>query len=162
MALLEETAVADGHRHTTQDTPFDDLSCHIGFRLRLAQEAVFRTFAHETNDPDLKPRVFSALSVIAQYPGISQSDLGTHIGRDKSTVTPLIAELIASGHVARQQGASDRRSFHLMLTQAGHELLARQRRSASRHEARIAAAIGTPEAKAEFMRTLDRLIAVFG
>ncbi len=144
------------------DAPFDELSGLIGFRLRLAQEAVFRAFADETNDPDLKPRVFSALSVIAQHPGISQSDLGAHIGRDKSTVTPLIAELIASGHVLRTQGAADRRSFHLTLTPEGQALLCRQRQSASRHEARIEAAIGTVEAKAEFMRTLDRLIAVFG
>ncbi len=162
MALLEETAVGDGHRKTTQDAPFDDVSSHVVFRLRLAHEAVFRAFAHETNDPELKPRVFSALGVIAQYPGISQSDLGAHIGRDKSTVTPLIAELIASGHVAREQDASDRRSFHLTLTPLGRELLSRQQQSARRHEARIEAAIGTPEAKAEFMRTLDRLIAVFG
>lgn len=162
MAHDDAAVAGDTPDPVPQDTPFDEVSSHVVFRLRLAHEAVFRAFAQETNDPDLKPRVFSALSVIAQYPGISQSDLGAHIGRDKSTVTPLIAELIASGHVAREQGSSDRRSFHLTLTSLGHDLLHRQRQSARRHEARIAAAIGTSEAKAEFMRSLDRLIAVFG
>lgn len=162
MAQHDEAATVDAHPKAAQDDPFDDVSGHVVFRLRLAHEVVFRAFAQETSDPDLKPRVFSALSVIAQFPGISQSDLGTHIGRDKSTVTPLISELIASGHVAREQGASDRRSFHLTLTPLGHALLSRQQQSARRHEARIEAAIGTPDAKAEFMRTLDRLIAVFG
>lgn len=161
MAHPDGAEAIDTLHPTPQDTPFDEVSSHVVFRLRLAHDAVFRAFAHETSDPDLKPRVFSALSVIAQYPGISQSDLGAHIGRDKSTVTPLIAVLIASGHVARQQGAADRRSFQLTLTPLGHELLSRHRESAGRHEARIEAAIGTAEAKAEFMRTLDRLIAVF-
>jgi DNA-binding MarR family transcriptional regulator len=163
MAATDGAQAAEMHERAHPPTAqFDELNGFIGFKLRLAQECVFRAFASATDDPDLKPRVFSALCVIAQFPGISQSDLGAHVGRDKSTITPMIADLIAGGFVQREHAVADRRSFHLNLTAKGRALLDRQWRAARHHEARLDAALGSPDARAEFMRNLERLIAVFG
>lgn len=168
MAATEVARSQEPHDQTTDGgvldatTQFDDLRGFIGFKLRIAQECVFRGFADAVDNPDLRPRVFAALCVIAQFPGISQSDLGFHVGRDKSTITPMIADLIAGGQVRREQDAADRRSFHLFLTPVGRALLDRQWAAAHAHEARIDAAVGGPEAKAAFIEQLDRLIHEFG
>ena len=132
----------------------------VGFKLRLAQECVFKSFAQAVNDPTLKPRRFTALCFIAQHPGMSQADLGTLVGRDKSTITPMISDLILSGHVRREQTATDRRSFRLYLTQSGEELLQKQWRIACQHEATVEDLIGR-EQKATFLAQLDKLIAAF-
>jgi DNA-binding MarR family transcriptional regulator len=138
-----------------------DLDSFIGFKLRVAQECVFRAFAQAVNDPNLKPRRFTALCFIARYPGMSQSDLGTMVGRDKSTITPMISDLIVSGHVRREHTAADRRSFRLYLTPQGESLLAQQWAIAEAHEARIDRVLG-PSEKQQFLDQLDRLITEFG
>jgi DNA-binding MarR family transcriptional regulator len=138
-----------------------DFDGFIGFKLRVAQECVFRAFAQAVNDPTLKPRRFTALCFIARYPGMSQSDLGAMVGRDKSTITPMISDLIVSGHVRREQTAADRRSFRLYLTPKGEELLAQQWVIAREQEARIDSVIG-PSEKQHFLDQLDRLVAAFG
>jgi DNA-binding MarR family transcriptional regulator len=140
---------------------YTELDGFIGFKLRLAQECVFKAFAEAVNDPMLKPRRFTALCFIAQHPGLSQADLGTLVGRDKSTITPMISDLIASDHVRREQTATDRRSFRLYLTPKGEDLLAQQWRIARLHESDVDAVLGRDQ-KAAFVAQLDKLIAAFG
>jgi len=132
----------------------------VGFKLRLAQECVFRAFAQAVDDPALKPGRFTALCFIAQNPGISQSDLGQLIGRDKSTITPMIADLIVTGHVRREQTKTDRRSFRLFLTQEGEAVLNQQWVIARNHAAKVDAILGAAE-KPQFLAQLNRLIAAF-
>lgn len=76
-----------------------ELGSFVGFNLRIAQEASFRTFARESGQPQLRPGRFAAMMVIRQNPGISPVELSRLIARDKSSVTPLIQDLERRGLV---------------------------------------------------------------
>jgi len=53
---------------------------------------------------------------------VAMKDLAKAIRRDKSTITPLIKKLIASGYVEKISSSHDQRSSLVRLTQKGEEL----------------------------------------
>jgi DNA-binding MarR family transcriptional regulator len=114
----------------------------IGFHLRLAQDASFRTFAKHAGEPHLKPGRFAAMVVIHNNPGITQSALGRTISRDKSTVTPLIQDLQRRGFVRRRPSVTDRRSMTLHLTRSGEAMLQKLLLHARAHDRRLDAIVG--------------------
>jgi DNA-binding MarR family transcriptional regulator len=130
----------------------DDL---VGFHLRQAQDASFRSFARLADQHGLKPGRFSAMMIIRLNPGISQVALARAIARDKSTVTPLIREFIEQGFVTRRQSKVDRRSFTLTLTPAGEAILRDLERHAAAHDRAIDTLLG--KQKAELVRLLKKI-----
>ena len=128
----------------------------IGFQLRAAQEMAFAAFARRVGDAGLKPGRYSMLGVIRENPGLSQTALGAAVGRDKSTLTPALAELERLGLVRRDRGV-DRRSYALTLTPAGEAALATLSAHAALHE-RALDRIADPGRDA-FLETLRRLVA---
>lgn len=62
---------------------------------------------------------FAAVQTLAQYPGISQRDLGERAALDKSTAADIIARLARRGWIARQNDPLDRRLRRLTLTTTG-------------------------------------------
>jgi len=137
-----------------------DLDNDIGFHLRVAQDASFRAFARESGQHDLKPGRFTALTVIARNPGVSQAALGQTIARDKSSITPLIQDLLRLGLIERRSSANDRRRVELRLTAAGEKHLERLQRFASEHDAKLDAIVGTR--KAEFLDILRKIANEIG
>lgn len=133
------------------------LQDYVGFHLRLAQNAAFHAFVRRIGRLDLGPGRFAFLSLIGENPGISQTALGRANGRDKSTLTPVLDDLVRRGLVRRERLARDRRSYSLSLTGAGEEMLAELTRHAEEHEAVIDRLIGSEE-KTAFLDALRRLI----
>lgn len=127
----------------------------IGFNLRLAQDASFRTFARHTGEAHLKPGRFAALMVIHNNPGLTQMDLGRAIARDKSSVTPLIQELQRHGLVERRQSKTDRRRVTLKLTRAGEKATRMLLGHAMEHDRKLDAIVG--DRKAEFIALLKKI-----
>lgn len=128
---------------------------YIGFHLRIAQDASFRAFAHNTGRKDIKPGRFAALAVIDKNPGISQGALGRAIGRDKSTITPLVQYLHEHRLIDRKPRPGDRRSITLFLTPSGKSLLTRLVRHAREHDRKLDAIVG--DQKVEFIAILKRI-----
>ncbi len=123
----------------------------LGYRLRLAQQAVFRDFAESVHG--LSPGRVGLLVTIDANPGLTQSRLAEIASRDRSTMVGVLDQLEARGLIERRRGA-DRRSNGLWLTRAGRALLARALREIARHERRIAAHLTAAE-----RRQLLRLLA---
>lgn len=132
-----------------------ELNDFIGFHLRLAQDASFRAFARQTGHPELKPGRFAAMMVIRNTPDISQVALSRAIARDKSSVTPMIQELLRRGLVTRRPSPIDRRSMMLRLTPAGEALVGELLVHARRHDGTLDEIVGAR--KAEFITILRRL-----
>lgn len=95
----------------------------IGFRLRRVQNQLSRDFAAATAHHGLRSGLFSALSLIASNPGISQSELSREVGLDKSVTVTIVDELERSGWAVRTRSESDRRRHELHVTAAGEAKL---------------------------------------
>ena len=149
-------------REPTADSPDEEANIRlgglanlIGFHLRLAQDASFRSFARHTGVRDLKPGRFAAMTVIQNNPGITQADLGRSIARDKSSVTPLIQDLEKQGLVKRHRSPTDRRSMALSLTPAGEARLRRLLTHAMEHDEKLDRIVGAH--KPQFIRLLKKI-----
>ncbi|VVB43264.1 hypothetical protein RHAL1_00636 [Beijerinckiaceae bacterium RH AL1] len=140
----------------SHDVQIGYLSDFIGFHLRLAQDASYRTFARHSEKDLIKPGRFAALAIIHLNPGISQSALGRAIARDKSTVSPLIKDLQKNGFISRKPSAHDRRSVTLSLTKKGERTLDRLRVRADEHEAELDRLVGA--SKPRLMSLLAKII----
>ena len=70
----------------------------------------------------LAPSHGAILHHLFQNDVVVMKDLALAIRRDKSTVTPLIGKLIASGYVEKISNSKDQRSSLVRLTKKGEEL----------------------------------------
>ena len=134
----------------------------IGFNLRMAQEASFLAFARQSRSvAGTRPGRFAMLTLINENPGISQTALGRAAGRDKSTLTPVLNDLVRRGWIRRERNRDDRRTYLLTLTPRGKKKLTELNACARRHERNLDRIIG-PDERARFLATLRRIAAEIG
>ena len=135
---------------------YGPLAHWIGFNLRMAQDASFQAFSRLSQEIGVRPGRFATLTLIGQNPGISQTALSRANSRDKSTLTPLLADLVRRGLVRRTRTRTDRRTYRLALTREGERLLGELTACAREHEKKLDAVIGARE-RTQFLRTLRKL-----
>jgi DNA-binding MarR family transcriptional regulator len=133
----------------------------IGFNLRIAQDASFQNFSHRSKEVGVRPGRFATLTLIGRNPGITQTALSRANSRDKSTLTPLLADLVRRGLIRRTRALNDQRTYRLSLTTAGAKLLDQLTACAREHERALDAVIGARE-RTQFLRILKRLAQQLG
>lgn len=136
--------------------PLDDI---VGYLLRRAQIAVFEDFGRRFEALDLTPAQFSTLVVIAETPGLRQSDVAAALGVQPPNFVALINEMERRGLVERLRSGEDRRAYALRLSKAGAALLGRARDAQAEQEQAIRTLIGEPERR-RLMQTLRRLSGI--
>jgi DNA-binding MarR family transcriptional regulator len=129
------------------------LSELLGYRLRLAQQAVFRDFARAI--PEASPGRAGILLLIEANPGVTQSRLAQAVGLDRSTLVGVLHVLEARALVERRRG-EDRRTNGLWLTRTGQALVASLKRRIRTHERRVAARLSAAE-RAQLLALLEKL-----
>jgi len=127
----------------------------LGYRLRLAQQAVFRDFADSVSD--LSPGRTGMLLLVDANPGVTQSRLAHAVGLDRSTMVGVVDTLEDRGLIERRRG-EDRRTNGLWLTRSGRTLVARLKRRIEVHERRVAARLSAGE-RAQLLVLLEKLSA---
>jgi len=137
---------------------FGPLAGWVGFNLRMAQEAAFQAFSRRSHDIGESPGRFATLMLIGRNPGISQTELSLANGRDKSSLTPVVEDLVRRGLVERKRMDLDRRAYRLSLTAAGQKTLASMVRAARRHERVLDGIIGARD-RVRFLDVLKRIAA---
>jgi DNA-binding MarR family transcriptional regulator len=137
---------------------FGPLAGWIGFNLRMAQETSFHAFSRRSREIGESPGRFATLTLIGRNPGISQTELSHANGRDKSSVTPVVEDLVRRGLVERRRVRSDRRAYRLNLTPAGRKTLVDLMRCARRHERNLDRLIGRGE-RTRFLAILKKIAA---
>ncbi|HEX6530744.1 MAG TPA: MarR family transcriptional regulator [Burkholderiales bacterium] len=125
----------------------------LGYRLRLAQQAVFRDFGATVSD--LPPGRVGILLLIEANPGVTQSRLAHTVGLDRSTLVGVLHALQARELLERRRG-EDRRTNGLWLTRSGRTLVAGLKRRIRAHERRVAAAL-TAEERDQLLALLEKL-----
>ena len=137
---------------------FGPLAHWVGFNLRMAQESAFQAFSHLSQEIGESPGRFATLTLIARNPGISQTELSFANGRDKSSLTPVVEDLVKRGLVERKRMDSDRRTYRLNLTPSGKKILTMLTRCARRHERNLDRVIGERDRK-RFIQILKKIAA---
>jgi DNA-binding MarR family transcriptional regulator len=137
---------------------FGPLALWIGFNLRMAQEAAFQAFSRRSQEIGESPGRFATLMLIARNPGISQTELSHAAGRDKSSLTPVVEDLVRRGLVERHRMDNDRRAYRLNLTTDGKKTLTQLTRCARRHERNLDRIIGMRDRK-RFLALLKKIAA---
>ena len=125
----------------------------LGYRLRLAQQAVFRDFAASVQG--LSPGRVGLLITIDANPGITQSRLAESADRDRSTMVGVLDQLQARGLIERRRG-EDRRTNGLWLTRDGRTLMASLKRRIRLNERRVAERL-TAQERAQLLLLLEKL-----
>lgn len=114
----------------------------LGYRLRLAQQALFRDFAASV--AELSPGRVGILLLLEANPGVTQSRLAQAVGLERSTMVGVVDALEARKLIERRRGA-DRRTNGLWLTETGRTRVAQLKRRIQAHERRMAARLSTEE-----------------
>ena len=125
----------------------------IGYRLRVAQQAVFRDFSESVGE--LSPGRAGMLLLIEATPGVPQGRLAEAVKLDRSTMVGVVDSLEERGLIERRRG-TDRRTNGRWLTRAGRVLATRLRRRIERHENRVAARLNASE-RAQLIALLEKL-----
>ena len=137
---------------------FGPLEYWVGFNLRMAQEHAFAAFSRRSQEIGESPGRFATLTLIARNPGISQTELSHANGRDKSSLTPVVEDLVRRGLVERRRMREDRRTYRLNLTPAGKKTLTMLTRCARRHERVLDGIIGRRD-RIRFLQVLKKIAA---
>jgi DNA-binding MarR family transcriptional regulator len=142
---------------TREPIDFGPLQNWVGFHLRMAQAASFQAFARRTQDTYLRPGRFATLMLIGRNPGISQTALSRANGRDKSTLTPVLADLERRGLIRRLRTRNDRRTYRLSLTPEGEKTLRKLTKFARLHDRNLDRVIGAKD-RDRFLAVLRKII----
>src|SRR3954465_13485519 len=129
------------------------LSQLIGYRLRVAQQAVFQDFAQSVGE--LSPGRAGMLLLTEANPGVPRGRLAEAVKLDRSTMVGVVDSLEERKLIERRRGV-DRRTNGLWLTRAGRVLATRLRRRIARHEHRVAARLSRAE-RTQLLTLLEKL-----
>lgn len=148
-----------GKPDSRQEINYGPLANRLSYVVRRAQLAVSQGFFETMADLQISPVQYSALVVIANNPGLSQTQVSDALGVKKANFVGLIRELEWRKLVERRNIPGDRRSFALHLTETGQAICQTLDDLSARHEAAIREAIGeeTYAALFEPLRRLARL-----
>jgi len=129
------------------------LSGLLGYRLRVAQQTVFRDFARSI--PEASPGRVGILLLIDANPGVMQSRLAQEVGIDRSTMVGVLHGLQARELIERRRG-EDRRTNGLWLTRTGRALVASLKQRIRIHERRVASRLSAAE-RVQLLALLEKL-----
>jgi DNA-binding MarR family transcriptional regulator len=128
-----------------------------GHLLRRCQQRAVEIFMEEIGPTKLTPRQFALLLILAQRPGLTQTELVEETGIDRSTVGDMIDRLVGRGLVRRRRSGRDQRANTLVILPAGTAALNEALPAVERAQLRIMAPL-PPATRQSFMAAL-RLMA---
>ncbi|HEY4029039.1 MAG TPA: MarR family transcriptional regulator [Caulobacteraceae bacterium] len=96
---------------------------NIGFHIRIVQMRIFREFYRVFEGSGVTPGMHTVLAIIRDNPGMRQRTLAELLMVREPNMTRMIQGLQGSGLISRDVDKSDRRAFHLVLTEKGDALM---------------------------------------
>ena len=133
-----------------------DLDGLVGYNLKRAYEIVREDFRRALGEDGPAPRMFSALSLIVQFPNVTQSELARMLGIERSGLVAIVDDLEARGYLRRNPVPGDRRARALSPTAAGTEAYERMRGAVRAHEDALLSDL-SPEERSVLIDLLRRI-----
>lgn len=95
----------------------------IGFLMSKCHRKAFQMLKQRLEPYGITPPQFAVMSFLWQREGlINQNQLGELMGTDNATLSGIIDRLEKADYVKREKNHQDRRSFNLVLTEAGKKI----------------------------------------
>lgn len=137
-----------------------DLDAQLCFPLYAASRAVTRAYHSLLADSGLTyPQYVSMLALWGSGGPLSVGELGTRLGLDSGTLTPLLKRLEGAGFVVRRRDGADERRVLVEVTELGWSL----RDDVAGVPADLGSRLGFSAAEGKELRSLlDRVIANVG
>lgn len=136
------------------------LGNYVGFRMRRVQNQLSALFAAATTQYGIRSGLFSSLALIEANPGISQQELSSTVGLDKSITVQIVDELEKRGWAKRERSTVDRRRHSLTILPGGEKTLDELFAIMVDVEAKVLAQLDAEE-RPMFDAALDRMYGVF-
>lgn len=139
MASIDDSLAGNTSQIDTQ------LSDFIGYGMKRALSIVQADLSRVLSEFGLRAVSFSALSIIAGQPGLTQTQLADALQIERSNLVTLIDELSGRNLIIRAPVAQDRRRHALMPTAAGKKLVDAARKAVEAHERDLFSCLTTQE-----------------
>lgn len=150
----------DGDGASERRVQLGRLGDYVGFRMRRVQNQLSADFMAATSHFGLRSGLFSSLALIDANPGMSQQELSSAVGLDKSITVQIVDELERRGWAQRERSKVDRRRHALTALPAGREFLDQLFKIMETVEAEVLAQL-SPDERPIFDGALDRMYDVF-
>jgi DNA-binding MarR family transcriptional regulator len=137
----------------TRKLDLGGLNNHLGYFVRRLQVWIFQDFIQSLRTMNVRPAQYSVLLVIEANPGRSQAAIGQTLGIERARLARLLHELERRKWISRRASGNDARSYSLHLTAEGEQALAKIKRLAEQHEARLSDHVGA-ERRSQLMDLL--------
>jgi DNA-binding MarR family transcriptional regulator len=116
---------ADPARETAGPLDVGRLETALGFRVRMLEQVIARSFASHFDALGVTPTLYSILVLIEDNPLCRQTDLANALKMHQPNLVERVGLLIARGLIARREDTNDRRANVLQLTLAGKQFMDR-------------------------------------
>lgn len=133
-----------------------DLEDFVGYNLKRAYVIVQNDFREALGHDGLAPRVFSALSLVVQFPEITQSALARRLGIERSGLVAIIDELESRQYLGRTTVPGDRRIQALVPTEDGRKAYEHALQVVRDHEAALLRNLSLSE-RAQLITLLQKI-----
>ena len=147
-------------RDETADMPVEHeaLESSTIHLLHRASQYAGEVFNEEVRSAGLTPRQYAILLTVSQHEGLSQTDLVSRTGIDRSTLADIVRRMLRKRLLSRRRTRQDARAYSVRTTEEGREALAAAGPSVEQADQRILKSI-PPEQRESFVRSLH-LIAI--
>jgi DNA-binding MarR family transcriptional regulator len=126
--------------------------------LRRIDQCATQLYSSESSDNDLTLRQLAILTAISRQEDLSQTDLVTVTGIDRSTVAGIVSRLIRKGLLERRRSPDDGRAYCVRLSKRGARAVAGADRLYARIEKKLLAGVPPAEAS-QFVSTLKTIVS---
>jgi len=134
-----------------------DLSQSPSHLLRRCVQYANDVFSREPGASDLTKQQFTVLAAVEQNEGMSQTELVTLTGIDRSTLAEMIRRMIEKGLLDRERTETDARANAVRLAASGRKVLRAARSASERVERTLVASLSAAD-RAKFIKMLGLIV----
>jgi DNA-binding MarR family transcriptional regulator len=126
--------------------------------LRRLDQHATQLYSTETSDNDLTLRQLAIMTAISREENLSQTDLVTITGIDRSTVAGIVSRLIRKGLLDRRRSPDDGRAYCVKLSKRGQIAVAGADRLYTLIDKKRLSGVPATEAS-QFITTLKSIVS---
>jgi DNA-binding MarR family transcriptional regulator len=125
--------------------------------LHRAGQRAADIFSDEARGGGLTPRQFVVLSVVSEQEGLTQTELVTRTGIDRSTLADIVARLLSRGLIQRRRAKDDGRAYAIKISAQGTKALREAQPGAAAADTKLLASL-PPAKRQEFLDSLNLIV----